>query len=221
LTGQAYSYAGDDPVNNTDPLGLSKCGHAHGIFDVAGSLVDCASKGDVGGAISTAAQAGTRTAATAINYSPFGTAAQAASSVTGLTLGGCISGSITGFSANGVASVCYYATPSGDGGLTASLGGGTGLGWGADLTLGPSISNAQHVSDLGGWFGYTGGSAGEDIVGSGSLSYGVNSCGNTIFDGYAGAGEDSGFNFGRPLGIPGLPFSAGTGASYTWTYQGW
>ena len=221
ITGQPYAYAGDDPVNYSDPTGLSKCGHPHGIFDTIGSLVDCASSGNLGGAVSTVTQAGTGIVGAGISASPVGIGMQAFSSVTGYSVGGCLGGSATGFSVNVTGSACYYATPSGQSGLTVTYGGGTGLGWGADLTAGPAFSNAQTLNDLGGWFGYTGGSVGEGDVASGSLSYGRNSCGDLITNGYVGVGEDSGLNFAPFFGIPGLPFSAGTGASYTWTYPSW
>ena len=221
ITGQAYAYAGDYPVNFSDPTGLSKCGHPHGIFDTIGSLVDCASSGNVGGAVSTVAQAGTGIVGAGISASPVGIGMQAFSSVTGYSVGGCLGGSATGFSATVTGSACYYATPSGQSGLTVTYGGGTGYGWGADLTAGPAFSNAQTLNDLGGWFGYTGGSVGEGDVASGSLSYGRNSCSDLITNGYVGVGEDSGLNFAPLLGIPDAPFSAGTGASYTWTYPSW
>ena len=41
MTREPYAYAGDNPVNYTDPLGLSKCGQLS-----LGGFVDCASKTD-------------------------------------------------------------------------------------------------------------------------------------------------------------------------------
>lgn len=172
----------------------------------------------MGGAASTFTQAGIDGTGSAIGSSPVGIGLQTLSSITGYSVGGCFGGSVTGFSVNVTGSACYYATPSGQNGLTVTYGGGTGLGWGADLTAGPTFSNAQNLNDLGGWFGYTGGSIGDGDVASGSLSYGRNNCGDLITNGYVGVGEDSGLNFAPFFGIPGSSFSAGTGVSYTWIY---
>src|SRR5690606_2441274 len=45
VTGDRYGYAGNDPVNGSDPLGLSTCGHPKSVWDAVGSLADCAAHG--------------------------------------------------------------------------------------------------------------------------------------------------------------------------------
>ena len=55
MTRSAYGYAENDPLNGSDPSGLSTCGKPKSIWDSVGSLVDCASKGDGAGAAHTVA----------------------------------------------------------------------------------------------------------------------------------------------------------------------
>ena len=212
LTGQPYSYAGNDPVNASDPSGLSKCRHPTSIWDTIGSVMDCLSKGDVGGALSTVTTSALRTGATGIANSPDGQALSVLSQTTGVSWGGCVGGSA--YAGVGVAeAICYYATPSGQSGFTVEGGAGGGGPFGANLLIGPSVSNAQNLSDLGGWFAYGGGSVGEGPYSAGVQGQiGQNSCGNTIWSATAG--------WAPSLDVP-APFSFEGGGSYTSTYSQW
>lgn len=212
LTQAPYSYAGDNPVNNGDPMGLSKCGHPTSLWDTIGSLIDCISKGNAGGAVKTIATSSLRTASTVVANSPPGQALSWVSQATGTSLGGCAGGSaFGGFGVTG--SICYYATPSGQSGITLEGGAGGGGPFGANFLIGPSVSNAQNLSDLGGWFAYGGASAGEGPYSAGLQGQiGQNSCGNTIWS-------------TTPGWAPGLrtpaPFSFEGGGSYTWIFSQW
>ena len=212
MTHEPYAYVGGDPANNSDPIGLSKCGHPTSLWDTVGSLVDCASSGDVGGAVSTVTTSGLRTAGTVAADSPGGQLLSWVSQETGTSLGGCVGGSIfAGGDLTG--SICYYATPSGQNGITVEGGAGGGGPFGANFLIGPSVSNAQNLSDLGGWFAYGEASAGEGPYSAGIQGQiGQNSCGNTIWS-------------ATPGWAPGLrspaPFSFEGRGSYTWTYSQW
>ena len=212
LTHAPYTYAGGDPVNASDPSGLSSCGHPNSLWDTVGSLVDCATKGDVGGAIGTVTTSGLRTAGTVVADSPAGMVLSWASQETGTSLGGCLGGSAyAGVGVTG--SICYYATPSGQSGFTVDGGAGGGGPFGVNLLIGPSVSNAQNLSDLGGWFAYAGGSVGEGPYSAGIQGQiGQNSCGNTIWSATPG--------WAPSLEVP-APFSFEGGGSYTWTYSQW
>ena len=212
ITGEPYAYAADDPVNKSDPSGLSSCGHPRSLWDTVGSLVDCATKGDVEGAVSTVTTSGLRTASTVVADSPGGAALSWVSKETGTSLGGCIGGSAyAGVGVTG--SICYYATPSGQSGFTVAGGAGGGGPFGANLLIGPSASNAQNLSDLGGWFAYAGGSVGEGPYSAGVQGeIGQNSCGSTIWSATPG--------WAPSLDVP-APFSFEGGGSYTWTYSQW
>ncbi len=70
--------------------------------------------------------------------------------------------------AQGTASGCYQVTPTGEHGLTATLGGGSGEGMGANATAGLSVSNAERLQDLGGTFDYV------DVSGEGWYGAGAN-----------------------------------------------
>lgn len=165
--------------------------------------------GDVLGAAGSAAS-------TVIKYSPPGLLLQGASSITGLTLGGCVGGS---FSAGGSVSgsLCYVATPSRQSGLTGTLGGGVGGGVGGPLSLsgsiGPVVSNGQTLNDQTGFFKYGGASAGYGPLSGGVFgSEGQNSCGSTIWD--AGVGWTPNIGLGPPVGSHG-------GGSDTWAAPAW
>jgi hypothetical protein len=137
------------------------------------------------------------------------------SRATGLTIGEGANLDVTAFGVDLNGSVGYYATPHGDA-LVETGGFGTSSGWGADVTVGPSVSNAERPGDLEGPFGYIEVSGGEYVVGSGSLQLGRNSDGRLMWVGYGVAGDDSGLNFGDALDIPGAPVVYGAGASWTW-----
>lgn len=46
-TRSAYGYVGGNPLNGTDPSGLSTCGRPHGLLDQIGISIDCLLKGEV------------------------------------------------------------------------------------------------------------------------------------------------------------------------------
>ena len=175
--------------------------------DVVGSVVDCVSSGNVGGAVQTTASGAVRTASTAINDSPPGQVLAAASQWSGVSLGGCISGDALGIVDMG--SACYYATPSGHNGIALTAGGG-GAPWGFTATAGPSISNAQTLSDFNGWFAYGQGTVALGPAVSGQGEIGQNSCGHIIGVGTLGVGGH----------VP-LAVSGAIGANYTWTFGSW
>jgi RHS repeat-associated protein len=84
------------------------------------------------------------------------------------TLGLCGGGSASLPLAQGTASACYQVTPAGERGLTATLGAGSGGGYGANATAGLSVSNAERLQDLGGTFDYVDVSAGQGWYGAGA-----------------------------------------------------
>ena len=71
-------------------------------------------------------------------------------------------------------------------GVTAS--GGPIVGGGADISFSPGIeiSNANHISQLGGPFAIAGPSAADGVGGYGEGFLGVDSCGNPIYGGLFG-----------------------------------
>ena len=211
-TNAAYVYALDNPVNGSDPTGLSTCGQPSSPWDIVGSVIDCVSKGNVGGAVGTIATGGLRTVGSVVANTPAGMALSAISQVTGVSVGGCVGGSLFA-GVDGTGSICYYATPSGQSGITLGGGGGGGGPFGGNFLIGPSISNAQTLSDFGGGFGFAGGSAGEGIYGAGAQGQiGQNSCGRTIWSATIG--------WAPGLRTP-APFSFEGGGTYTWTYPQW
>ena len=110
-------------------------------------------------------------------------------------------------------SICYYATPSGQSGITLTGGGGGGGGpVGAGLLIGPSFSNAHWLLDLHGFFGYAGGTVG-DLLPSvgGQVEFGYGSCGQPV--GVVTGGW-------APSLIPSLVSFEG-GLFYTGVFQGW
>ncbi len=194
-TGATYNYAGDDPTTVTDPTGRL-CLSLHCIADTAGTIVTD----------------GGRVASTVLKYSPPGLALQAVSSLTGKTVGVCVGGT---FSAGGSvsASLCYLATPSGQSGITATVGGGTGGPVSASASLGPVISNGQTLNDQTGEFEYGGASAGYGPFSGGVFgSEGHNACGSPIWD--AGLAWTPNIGLGPPVSIHG-------GVSYTWAAPAW
>jgi hypothetical protein len=193
-------YAGDDPVNNSDPTGLF-C--VFGTNPGGGCRGASEAKSAVN-AVGTAANA-------LIQTSPVGQAADQISKWTGLTVGACAGGSYFGGPAFTV-NLCYAVTPSGQSGFTFSAGGGGGGPAGINALIGPFVSNAQKLSDLGGPFGYAEGSAGEGIYGAGGEGeIGQNSCSRTIWS------AEAGWAPGARLPIP-APFTFGGGGTYTWTF---
>lgn len=203
-----YEYSDGDPLNANDVLGLSTCKKPHGILDVAGSVFDCISKGDVGGAAETTASGGLRTASTAIANSPGGMLLGVASRATGVTIGGCVSAdAVAGIDVTD--SLCYYATPSGQDGLAFSYGAGPGAPIGVSLMGGISTSNAQCLSDLNGWFQYWSIGGGAGIVGGAQDEIGHNKAGRQIGVGTVGVGYG---------GYAPAPVTVAAGGSYTWTF---
>ncbi len=111
-------------------------------------------------AINTVTTSGLRTASSFAAQSPAGLALSWVSQQTGISLGGCVGGSV--FAGIDITeSLCYYATPSGQSGITLQGGMGGGGPFGANFLVGASASNAHNLSDFGGWFAYGGGGVGE------------------------------------------------------------
>lgn len=109
--------------------------------------------------------------------------------------------------------LCYLATPSGQSGLTATVGGGAGGPLSASASIGPVVSNGQSLNDQGGVFKYGGASAGYGPFSGGVFgAEGQNACGATIWD--AGAAWTPNIGLGPPVSIHG-------GVSYTWTAPSW
>jgi RHS repeat-associated protein len=105
-----------------------------------------------------------------------------------MTIGVCVSGTgILGAVVGVTGSLCVQASSKGDVGFTASggpiIGGGIG---GVEIGPGVEISNANHISQLGGPFDVAGASAayGPGAYGEGFL--GLDSCGNPIYGGVLG-----------------------------------
>ena len=150
-TGQTYSYAGDNPTDNTDPTGLCGNPSSWGSF-----WANCGS--DV-----------VHVAVSAVHASPAGQVLQGVSSLTGLTIGLCVGGSAVGFGVSASAQACYVTTPGGQSGATLTVGGGQGLGAGANAFFGGYASNGQSLCDQGGTFYSAGGSGGEGVVSGGGF----------------------------------------------------
>jgi hypothetical protein len=147
-----------------------------------------------------------KVAGTLIHQSTAGQIADLVSQTTGVTVGGCLGGSaFAGAAVTG--SVCYYSTPSGQAGITVTGGGGGGGPIGANLLIGPSVSNAQSLCDLHGPFAYAGGTLGDTLpeVG-GQAAIGTGSHGQPV--GVATGGWAPGVNFP-------VPFSVEGGVTYT------
>ena len=195
-----YAFVNGDPVNATDPLGL---------FCILGQNPGggCRGASEAKAAINAVGKIANKV----IQSSPTGVGLDALSKVSGLTFGGCIGGSV--FAGPGAtANLCYAVTPSGQSGFTFTLGGGGGGPLGANLLIGPMVSNAQRLSDLGGPFAYGEGSAGEGPYGAGGQgAIGQNACGKTIWS------AEGGWAPGARFPIP-IPATGGGGASYTWTF---
>ncbi|HEY2200220.1 MAG TPA: hypothetical protein VGH69_21430 [Mycobacterium sp.] len=134
---------------------------------------------------------------TAIHYSRAGQVADVVSQASGASIGGCIGGSAVG----GIAltgSICYYATPSGQDGITLTGRGGGGGPLGANLMLGASISDAQSLCDLHGPFAYAGATFGEGFPEVGAQgAFGTGSNGKPV--GGFTAGWTLGVNFPTPF----------------------
>ncbi len=167
MTRDAYGYAGNSPLNATDPSGL------YCITGVKGHDAD----GDeiCNGAKEVASNAGSGYVQSVVEMSPYGNAAQAWSAATNKTLGVCAGGSAFG-GVGGTGTACLAVTPDGDAGILATAGGGTAAGLGANGFFGIMASNATTQAELrgsswGGWFG-----AGEGPL-SGSASWATSDSG--------------------------------------------
>jgi len=139
--------------------------------------------------------------------SPAGHVLDAASRLTGHSIGLCAGGNLFG-GYDLMGSLCYMSTPSGEAGFTASVGGGGGAPWGVSGLLGVSVSKTQRGCDFDGASGYLWGSAGEGLYGAGaSASYSSSGTWPTT------VGWAPGYR------VP-APFAFGGGVSRTWTL-GW
>ncbi len=198
-TGDPYSYAGNNPVNATDPSGLLCVTFIH---------ENCTSFRDEHGGV---AQAIVGIAGNVATVSPLGRDLSMLAQLTGQTVGVCAGGSAFG-AVDVMAAACFMATPSDGSGFTVTVGSGGAAPWGVSGLLGLSLSNAQTSDDLGGTAGYVWASVGEALIGGGaSLSTSQGDCGRQVWQ--ATGGWAPGFR------VP-VPFSLGGGGSKTWT-PGW
>jgi RHS repeat-associated protein len=129
LTRQPYAYASNDPIDFADPSGLWL------------GVPWLASPGDVIGAAGS-------TAATVLQYTPPGQLLQATSSLTGLTIGGCIGGEAGIVFVSNV-HICYAATPNGHSCLAFTYGATNGAALGASANARPPTrTHAADRADL-------------------------------------------------------------------------
>jgi hypothetical protein len=125
------------------------------------------------------------------------------------TFGICISGSIgviVGITGTG----CIAANLNGIG-VTGSFGAGADFPGGADVSIGPLLSNAHSYKDLSGLFDYGEASLGDGPIVSAEVGAGTDSCRRNVNYLYADAGV--GFQFPLPVSVSG-------GSTNTWT-AGW
>ena len=218
-TGQPYAFTGDDPLNATDPLGLS--GGTHAQADYAKMVYQkchghpkrngCRGINighDLASALSKHWRGAVEAAGCAAMPVVCGTAAVA--KVTHHTLGICASGSV-GFGAGASGSVCAGFTGNGSPFASATVGAGGSSPVG-EVGVGPMISNAQTPEDLRGPFGYGGGSAdlGPGVGVEGAAGTGTQNQSIWTGNGSLQLGATDLFPFPIPVGFNG-------GASYTWT----
>jgi hypothetical protein len=198
VTGEPYAYAGDDPVNESDPTGLIGGGKdtVNQCYGSQANTPQC--HVDVLGAIGNGA-------ATAWNA----TGGQVVHTVATHTIGLCLNGS-AGFGVFGEADGCI-ALVGGKPTLVGTLGGGGGSP-GASLTGGFMFSNAHNSGELGKWFGFAGGSADLGASVGDQVSFGEGDCNRSIWENETTAGIG--------LDLP-IPFEYHGGASYTWTWSPW
>jgi RHS repeat-associated protein len=174
ITQAPYTYAGDDPVNNTDPTGLC-WGPGCWAQSAANTVANGAARtwNATGGQVVHAAATG--------------------------TYGVCISGAI-GWGPGGTADGCFVESHFFQhGGFTGTLGGG-GQSPTAGIGIGFLSSNASSPGQLSGPFGYANGSVvvGPDVglYAGGEGFIGKDSCNSTI------VGSVSGVGLGADLPLP-------------------
>jgi hypothetical protein len=188
MTGQPYAYAGDDPINVTDAVGMDPFGW---VTNTASSLWD-----DTGGKVVHAVSS------------------QVHQVVSG-TFGLCLSGGI-GFGLGATGQVCLVECGLGRNVGFTETGGLGGQSPAAGVSVGLEESNATSPGELGKAFGYANGSVviGPDvgITAGGSGFVGNDQCNKTIVGGEANVGLGAKFP---------IPFSFGSGASYTWVQSLW
>ncbi len=195
VTRAPYSYTNDNPLDAADPSGL---------FCISFSA-SCLGE-DVGEAVGVASHIG----ATVVQSSPVGQDLQLSSEISGLTEGLCAGASFVG-GGNVHVSACYVSSPNGQSAITYTGEVGGGFPIGVSGFLGPMISNAQSPSDLGGRFNVAGASIGKEWEsGGGSVAFGQDSCGQSIWQ--VAAGWTPNIGLGPPVG-------AYAGTSYTFAYE--
>jgi hypothetical protein len=218
VTEDAYVYGDDNPYAEPDPTGeataeqvgigapLSSVPDGYSYYLEGG---DSENGLDLAGLIESGIVDTVRATATVIRYSPIGVGLQAISDATGHTVGICIGGSAQTYGAV-KSSICYVATPSGQSGITATVGVGTGLplSEGANGFIGGLYSNGTDLTEQGGKFGY----------GSATLGDGW----TTVGGGYARSGKIWDAEAGwAPGGEAPIPASLQGGVSETATFSAW
>ena len=189
VTQRPYSYAGDDPVNETDPSGLA-CGVS---TSSVGSFF-----GGLGGDITGCPEAA---ASTVWNY----TGGAVYNYLSTHTVGLCANFS-GGAGVVGTAEGCV-ALVGGSPTLIGALGFGAGSP-SVQVSGGVLISNAQSACELNGWFSNLDGSVGEGPTLGDQVSVVQTSSGRNIWENQV--------TVGLGISLP-TPFQLHEGASYTWT----
>jgi RHS repeat-associated protein len=187
-TGAAYFYAGDNPVNASDPSGLASQCDAERTEALQQKCMDAINPTRTGGTIKQTV--GTTAGAACPSVDSMTDACNSAAwnannpfSVG--TSGVCVAGAAF-FYGGGMGSACFVWN-SQQVGVTFTAGGGGGYGYG--LSAGFESSNAQCLADLGRGFFEVGGGAGflsGSVATSGKTTVGYGGIGTPGFAGYGG-----------------------------------
>jgi hypothetical protein len=199
VTGTPYAYSGGDPVNGSDPSGLS--GNA---TDAACDGGEAPPNGETTAQACAAAQQNARQV-TSFELGNQGSAKPVYGPIG--TIGVCVNLS-GGWGIFGSVSGCI-ALVGGHPTLIGTTGGGGSSPTGS-LTLGLLVSNANNPHNLRGIFVGAGGSADLGVSAGGEGSIGSGSCNQTIWQGQ--------LNVGFGLDLP-VPFETHGGVSKTWTWS--